>query len=438
MPPQLQQTASNLRSIHLLRALLREASYLSDAHARQYFRRYIVNRFRAYQPTHNATASIHAQAVDKLRHRGFRRRHISIINERTRAMQRKAQKGLNYLRRANLAEAPCLEKILLFTYGRMGRRKYALLEHLLRPDAVAKDTTEEGAADEELAPLQKLYYSNERFLSFFDAPKQKSNTEYVIDISDRYSRLKAVVKSQCQNGVALGRGLKRPNLVTPIYNVWQRPMPVKRARNNVRRWYAETMTRLLPPLPDEEWDSIQAMISGKKWISFVKTRTRAVPLDPEPRQEEDQFKTLVHDALALDKPSKADRPAGVDRPHTLNPRFMQRLYAKIHTYCCKLEWNDERNKWVAVWGSPLHGLSPRLYSTPVDATLFAGVDEEGNVVKAPAEPLPKAQNEEKARQQYGRFPFYADFLSPDHPVRKEAEAFRHQRSQSAAARAGGD
>ena len=127
-------TPSQTRSLHLLRSLLREASYLPDATARDYFRRYIVARFKAYQPRPNATASFDVQAVDKYRHKSFKRRHIGVISERTAQQQRKAQKGLNLLRRANQGETPCLQKVLWFTYGRLGRRKYALLDDLLKPD----------------------------------------------------------------------------------------------------------------------------------------------------------------------------------------------------------------------------------------------------------------------------------------------------------------
>src|SRR5947209_1094177 len=104
-------SASSNKSIHVLRALLREATYPPDAVARQYFRRYIVSRFKAYQPKQNATASFGVQAVDKYRHRSFKRRQLSIIAERTSKQQAKARKGLHYLQRANQGELQCLRKV---------------------------------------------------------------------------------------------------------------------------------------------------------------------------------------------------------------------------------------------------------------------------------------------------------------------------------------
>lgn len=160
--------------LHLLRALLREASYLPDATARTYFSRYILARFKAYQPRHNATSSAALDAVQRYRHRSFKRRHTAIIHERTRPLLAKGRKGLNFLRRANQGEIPCLEKVLLFAYGRLGRRKYALLGDILKPDGIMDGGALPSPDSDGPAPLQKLYYSTKRYLQYFDAPKVAS------------------------------------------------------------------------------------------------------------------------------------------------------------------------------------------------------------------------------------------------------------------------
>lgn len=412
---------SNLRSLHLLRALLREASYLPDSNARLYFRRYIVNRFRAYQPASNASPSIHAHAVEKKLQRSPRRRHASIIDARTAAMQRKGVKGLNYLRRANQGNYVCLEKIMYFAYGRMGARKYRLLEHLLRPD--------DPDALTESSPLQQLYYSNERCLSFFDAPTVKGEGLYSIAISKRYARLKAAVETQSGNGVALGREIKRASLVTPINNIWQRSMPIKRARGNVRRWYAETMTRLLPPLPDDEFDAIQAMADGTRRIGFVKPRTPATELSSTAASESEQFSKLVHEALVLAKPSLADKRAQEGQTHHLKVRFMRRLYGRVAKYCSKMVWNEQYNKWQAVWGRGLDGVSRTAFAVATKDDLFAGVDAQGHLLREKAQPAeaPISASEtptltKKKKHKFTAIPFYIDYLPPDHPTRKEVEA----------------
>ncbi|EOA86281.1 hypothetical protein ACJQWK_11826 [Exserohilum turcicum] len=417
--------------LHLLRALLREASYLPDATARAYFRRYIVARFKAYQPQHHATASAAASAVARYRHAAFKRRPPALIHARARPLLRKAHKGLNFLRRANHGELPCLHKVLFFAYGRLGRRKYALLASLLRPDA-AMD------GDARPKPLQKLYHSTSRYLAFFDAPVPASKTHYTIAISHRFGRLRAVLRSQHQKGLAIHRELKGPAMKTPIHNIWERPMPIKRARNNVRRWYAETMTRLLPPLPNDEWDRVHAMMVGDQPIDLVKRRTRTAVLEPAPAAHAHALAlaSTVNEAMALDKPSRADRPAGMQRPHAITPKFMRRLYTKLLVLCCKLDYNDQLKQWKVTWGTPNKTIKPSLYHAPVDQDLFAGVDATGRVPKPPKKhALDKSAHVQprNADGEYMRFPFFAEFLPTTNPLRKELDEWKRKRAAAAAA-----
>ncbi|KAF2034186.1 hypothetical protein EK21DRAFT_57063 [Setomelanomma holmii] len=416
--------ASHTKSIHLLRALLREATYLPDAVARNYFRTYIVDRFRAYQPKHNGTASL-----EQFRHRHFKRRQLSIITERTSKLQKQAQKGLHYLRRANQGEIPCLQKVLFFAYGRMGKRKYALLNDLLKPNPIMD-------GDQVLAPvdfngptrLQTLYYSNKQYLQYFDAPKAANNGQYVINISDRFSRLRAVLKSQYQHKISIRRELKSPAMKTPIHNIWLRPMPIVRARNNVRRWYAETMTRLLPPLPPQEWDDIQAMISGQQKIGLVKRR---VPTESEALAEASD---VIAEGMRMDRLSKADRPAGMWRPHNIIPRYMRRMYSRILRLCCKVEYDSERKQWTVTWGEAIQPISPRIYQTPSDEALFAGVDAKGKLVKQPSVRKEKQDVHDDhdlqprdAEGKYVRFPFYTEFLPRSNPLRMQLEIWQRKR-----------
>lgn len=406
------------KSIHLLRALLREASYLPDLTARNYFRRHIVARFKAYHPSPSNT---HAPSTS---------RRSAVVSQRASQLHAKAQKALNYLRRANIGESPCLQKVLHFAYGRLGRRKHALLNTLLAPDPCGP------CLPQDVAPLQTLYYSDKRFLRYFDAPKV-SKANHIIHVADRYPRLRAVIQSQHQKGLGLHRELKGTAFKTPIHNAWHRSMPIKRARNNVKRWYAETMERLLPPLPNHEWDDMQAMITGDKPISLVKKRAPAVERNPTTLQPVQVFKTTIHDGLALDKPSRADRPAGINRPHTLNPNFMRRLYSKIFVLCCKLDYDDQRNKWIATWGEPIRRTSLKTYT--VDESLFAGVDAAGHVPKPLKDTASNADNASKLpyiqprndKGEYVRFPFFTEYLPKDNPLRKELDAWKRKRAAAA-------
>jgi hypothetical protein len=417
-------TPSQTKSLHLLRSLLREASYLPDATARTYFRRYVVARFKAYQPKPSATASFDVDAVEKYRHRSFKRRHTGIINARAGQQQRKAQKGLNFLRRANQGEGPCIQKALWFAYGRLGRRKYALLDDLLKPDP---------AWPEGPAPLQQLYRSDLKCLQYFETPQARAGS-HVIYISKQYPRLRALVTSQSRQDIDKKSAIKSPFLKTPILNTWQQPMPIKRAINNVRRWYAETMTLLLPALPNEEWDRIEAMSRGQQRIGFVRRRRPVAEVSSPPASDDDSVERMLQHNLAMDKLSKADRPQGVDRPHTLNARFMQRLYTKLLTLTPKLEFDDTRQQWNTVWGKHSKSFKPRNYTAPVDEALFAGVNDKGIAPKAPIKRdfVPGTQRPRKEDGKIQQFPFYAECLPQTHPVRIELEKWKAERDAARA------
>lgn len=419
-------TTPQLKSLHLLRALLREATYLPDAHARAYFRRYIVHRFKAYQPAQNATASSFTSAVDKYRHRSFKRRQLSIIVSRTVQQQGKAQKALNYLRRANQGELLCLRKVLYFAYGRVGRRKYALLSNLLKPDTITDGGRVLDPSD--LAgpsPLQKLYRSNKQYLSYLDAPKTANKDVYHLAVSNRYSRLRCVLKSQVQKDISIDREIKRPYFHTPMLNTWLRPMPLRRARNNVRRWYATTMTRLLPPLPTEEWDNLRDMICRAKRVSIPKRRARPA---------EHKMTDAISEGLALSKLSKADRPSRSLHPHVVTPRFMCRMYQRLLRLCCKLEFDTERKHWVATWGDAVQLHSNTLSST-ADASLFEGVDAHGRlpVTKKKQKVDPEQVRELQPRDskgEYTHFPFYTEYLPERHPLHRELREWKRKRREA--------
>lgn len=402
---------------HLLRALLREASYLPDAAARCFVRQHVVNRFRAYQPWHKAPVST-----------GVKRRPAAILDARTRPKLRQAHKALNFLRRANQGEIPCLHKVLLLAYGRMGKRKHALLSGLLKPDPNAMPTDPDAPS-----PLQVLYDSNKRYLRYFDAPKAASKTHLSIGFSPRYSRLRAVVASQSASGIALHRDLKGAALKTPINNVWERPMPIKRARNNVRRWYALTMSRLLPPLPTEEWDQLHAMATGERPVALKRRRTAVPELDMESAGDHLQFQTTVLDAIALRKPSRADKPAGIHRPHAITEKFMRRLYTKVLALCCKLEYNVEQQRWIVIRTASARRIRPNVHSMPTDEALFAGVDDKGRVPKPPTKTKATGLRQRNAKGDSIRFPFFTEFLPKDHPMRINLEEWKKQRSALAAA-----
>ncbi|KAF2014254.1 hypothetical protein BU24DRAFT_463059 [Aaosphaeria arxii CBS 175.79] len=382
MPPPYprQYTPSNLKSLHLLRALLRETTYLPDANARSFFHRYIITRFKTYQPRECAVPTNRLGSK-------YKRRPTSVIEARTPDVQRKAHKALNYLRRANTGEPTSLWKVLLFTYGRLGPRRYKLMQKILVEDVPDK----EGL----LPPLQRMYYSGKGYLQFFDAPmevKKKANetSKHSISISKRYPRLRAVLASQLANEVSLGPTIKQGQLITPVNNVWERPMPVRRARNDVKRWYARTMARILPPLPTREWEELEFLAMGiKRWTDFVPRRTYAGKTE---LSEEERSMKIIQEGLWLERPSKADRPGGRIHPHALTPRMMKRLYARLFALSCRLAYNEKSKKWVAHWGVKQANKQTEALPQSVSDLFFSGVDTKGRILQQPPPAPPRQPN----------------------------------------------
>ena len=403
--------ASKLPPIHLFRALLRETTYLPDSAARLYFRQHIISRFKAYQPAARSLPSWETGT------KPYKRLRPYVIRERAIKKQMEGRKALTVLRRANNGDISCLEKVLLHTYGRIGKRRHELLGHLLRAEVPADSITVEAMLKSYVAllkaPLQQLYHSDKTALSFFAAPRKISETEYEYEISNKYPKLKAVIKSQQSISVhnPVRSILRASKVVAPIKNIWARPMPIKRARNIVLRWYKSTMEKVLPPLPNHEWDRLHGLAAGNiEWEGLIPRRPVGTDRSQAQRLGDSylarqsgvvRFPALgdtpnvnrywdmalqaykiriLENGLTFQTPSFADVPRGKDRPHNITKRFMRRLYAKVSAQCCKLTWDPIRKTWQVEWGS-LKKLNPRPFSGPADNFVFEGVNSKGKLIQ---------------------------------------------------------
>lgn len=391
--PTFPHSEQSLKAIHLFRALLRETTYLPDSASRKYFRHYVVARFKAYQPARNATVNRDTERnIDDFRLKGYRRRKTSIIEQRTDEKLRFGNRALNYLRRTNNGELRCVERVLMAAYGRWGRRKHTLMRPLLLPES-----PEEPMDAEHPGSAQQAYYSDKEFLDFFDAPKEVDKGEIQVHISRKFAKLRAVLRAQKRAGELGGPsyGLDPNYLTYPAKNLWLRPMPIKRGRNNVKKWWEQTMDKLLPPLPEEEFKRLEGLSVGTlKWDGLVPRRRPGIDrFPPEPESEElaqKRSRQIINSGLWFEKPSAAVRVPGSvsrDRPHNITPRFMRRIYARVLDRCCKLEWNELRNSWIAIWGNSREA---RNKTRPMaDLSLFEGVDKHGRLLKeAPKPRLP--------------------------------------------------
>src|SRR5271163_3977922 len=110
--------------LHLLRSLLRECTYLPDPRARSYMHNYVLWSYRTYLPKPAAWRKpIEFKRQVRLLHRG--------------------RKWLSMLQRANKGYLKPLEKVLMMSYGRTGKRKRELMQKLMAPEP--PQTSEEVA-----------------------------------------------------------------------------------------------------------------------------------------------------------------------------------------------------------------------------------------------------------------------------------------------------
>jgi len=267
---------------------------------------------------------------------------VLLVEQRRSTLLRTARKGLVFLQRANDGHARHLSKILAMTYGRIGTRRHELLGPLLVPDI----PTDQAAVERMSDPASKgLPYHS--------------------------SQLQALIKVQAHGKLSFFSRANRPTEqpLIPEKNAWGRPMPIKRVRNLEKRWYAEAIDRLMPPLPEKEWNRLRGLASGEtQWKGPV---PRRAPTDGK------GFNTgIVRGTIT-------GGTGFVSSPHDLTPRYMRRLWTKLFAQCPLMKPDEARKlgwdiRWGDVQGTKEVALTP---GKPENLAMFEGVDEKGKVLQ---------------------------------------------------------
>ncbi|KAJ5562549.1 hypothetical protein N7461_001310 [Penicillium sp. DV-2018c] len=302
---------------HLLRATLRECTYLPDPIARTYMKDHIISRYRAVASRSNKAGPqpVHA-----------------------------ARNALSVLRRANEGYSRPLEKVLLLSYGRTGRRRHELLAKMLTPQ-IPNDTL----------GLQELLSQPSRFEDGWEAPAvvRSLAVAHVQNPVVTSARIRPLIKH-----------LKPP---IPEQNSWCKEVPESRRRNIRRRWYNSTLNSLLPPLPDDDLRLLDGLISGTVPWSPV-TRRKVKPQIAEPDSESKLFTLLAKG------PEKGKTFAEYvnGRPHALTARYMRRQWRRISALVPRQSWNPEYQKWSFTWDMPkaIPQMLPRMASGIDPAHVF--------------------------------------------------------------------
>lgn len=329
---------------HLLRALLRECTYLPDAYAREYLKTYILSRFRRYV-AHSWT-----------------RRDESDFELRFRDKHREARKAIDQLRRANEGERLVLLKVLMLTYGRAGKRRADLLQPLLQREVCQQSTSPVGhemrddgnlggarAWDREQdkirnLELKRLFKQN---TSAGECEQAKINTQRA---KDKLSpALYALITSQASSNLedSTRAPLRRTKPDVPILNTWNRPTPQCRVRNIVDRWYQGVRDQVQAPLPAEEWHRLRDLALGIENVDVLVPR-RKCPATPA-----DSMLELAMTGKRLHSTTFGNR-----RAVNITRRSMRRLWAKVFRLCPMMEWDPQKNKWDFQWGNVALKSSP--------------------------------------------------------------------------------
>lgn len=322
--------------LHLLRALLRECTYLPDPAAREYMHKHIFSRYRVYCPR----PSRYTPSTPNLP------RNSALFLVRQLNLLQTAQDGLALLQRANNGHIRALTKVLGLTYGRTGKRRYELLQPLLAPDTPSdqKAVASLSASLTITAPLQ--------------VPPM----------------LQALIKSQTHQKQTdlLKHPIKQTEPRVPRSNIWRRSVPIKRLRNIEKRWYQMILERIMPPLPKEEWERLRRLANGEmRWEGPVNRRARVPDTTEDYMTLDPERGSLIED---LDNAMYLRTRGPTDSPHRITGRLMRRLWAQIFPICPLMRWNAKRKSWYFQWGD----IRPAPGSSQL--TAFKGVDEDGRIL----------------------------------------------------------
>ena len=298
-------------TLHLLRSLLRECTYLPDPAARVYAHSYILNRFREYCPRQH-----HRQA------------RLPTDGRRS-ALLRQARKGLSLLIRANTGEFDALKRVLGLTYGRIGKRRHELLTYARAP-----------------GNLQ----NHDEVVALSAASSETMHRREYLD-----PKMKALIKAHTgrKEHIFWRPAIKSLAPKIPSTNIWGHPMPLKRKVNMEKRWYADVLDKISPPLPIHEWRRLRDLALGEsEWSGPITRRGNSLQ------------------TLSI---------SNVRNPHQLTARYMKRLWSKVFIQCPIMTWDNTKSQWRVRWGD-VNG--PRPYSVPERESdqrlmLFQGVDETG-------------------------------------------------------------
>ncbi|PGG98104.1 hypothetical protein AJ79_08985 [Helicocarpus griseus UAMH5409] len=284
---------------HVYRGLLRESSYLPDPVARQYMSNYVRQSYRDYRPRvqTNSYTGPNGQFY----------------------VERRARKLLSILSRANEGYLKPLERVLMLSYGRLGRRRHALARPLFVPNSPE-------------VPF--------RMILPYKLPR---NWEPIPALS-------ALIDSQ-----AIRMGSRRDEMVgTPIIrkkpepkgNIWNGYVSHRKVQIALRKWYDSIVKGILPPIPDQEWQTLYGLVTGTEPWELPKRRKRLA---------ENTTNNALDAEFLVFGPEKGHTFGSYvrGRPHTITRKIMTPLWNRVLASTPRMRQDTETGKWKVSWGMPI-------------------------------------------------------------------------------------
>jgi hypothetical protein len=345
--------------LHIYRRLLRAITYLPDLQARSYVHNHVVERFR--------------------RHRTFGPERI------TSNRVKKARQQASCLERAASGNLDDLKKVLLQTYGRTGGRRRELIKDLLRPD--------ESVLPKDDAALKEL----------IENPNSQQPTNQKLS-----PKVTAFLESQKRNHPRESVKSRIRNFEIPKTTIWDRP-PVQKLRDSLwHKWWATTLDRLLPPIPQHEWDRLRDLALGKMPLDgFPKRRSGPVAEKDDRLTVVGYLQQRLGNEAAQINGATFDLERGLKiqantREESVPPiRTRRRLYALIWSLTPTMSLDEATKKWNITWGSGKSILGARTLTQPSarDMELFEGMPE---LEPSDLDPWAEERKQRKARQEAKR------------------------------------
>ena len=289
---------------HLLRATLRECSYLPDPIAKKYMQKYVLERYRkklsAFAPDEQKGSNSRRVSAE------YQERLHAASAEKQKRLRKSARSILSLIRRANEGYQLPLDKILMLSYGRIGAKKHSLLSEIV-PNGRGGN---------------KAFNSSAEIQEYLEHKKKEPTG----DNWQLPEVLQALIKSQKMDSFVRsshGRRFRANETVNiPKFNSWMKPLHECRRENIRKRVLNRAKFAALPPAHPAEVTILRGLIDGTEpW----KPPIRRVNVSPAAKKS--ALASLIHDGP---QGSLSMQAYTNGRPHRFTRRFMRSIWKKVY------------------------------------------------------------------------------------------------------------